>query len=141
MDTSDGRERLRRQVVGTVLDGTDPAAATEAAGFNTAVTHRPSVVVAAENAGDVAAAVRYARDSGLPVAVQATGHGAADPAEGAVLVTTSRMQEVQVDPLRGTARVGAGVRWRSVIDAAGPRLPPVRCRGAGRPAPPASGRS
>ena len=92
MDTSDGRERLRRQVAGTVLDGTDPAAATEAAGFNTAVTHRPSVVVAAENAGDVAAAVRYARESGLPVAVQATGHGAADPVEGAVLVTTSRMQ-------------------------------------------------
>lgn len=120
MDTSDGRERLRRQVAGTVLDGTDPAAATEAAGFNTAVTHRPSVVVAAENAGDVAAAVRYARESGLPVAVQATGHGAADPVEGAVLVTTSRMQEVQVDPRRGTARVGAGVRWRSVIDAAVP---------------------
>ena len=42
MDTSDGRERLRRQVAGTVLDGTDPAAATEAAGFNTAVDPPPA---------------------------------------------------------------------------------------------------
>ncbi len=60
----------------------DPAAITEAAGFNTAVTHRPAVVVAADSAEDVAAAVRLAGDEGLPVAVQATGHGAAAPAEG-----------------------------------------------------------
>ncbi len=120
MHTTDARRRLAHQVTGAVLDGDDPAAAAEAAGFNTAVTHRPSVVVAAERADDVAAAVRYAADAGVPIAVQATGHGATAPVDGAVLVTTTRMQGVQVDPLGGTARVGAGVRWRSVIDAAAP---------------------
>jgi FAD/FMN-containing dehydrogenase len=120
MGTIRTREQLARQVAGAVFDGRDPAAAAEAAGFNTAVTHRPAVVVAASKAGDVAAAVRYANEEGLPVAVQATGHGAAAPADGTVFVSTKRMQEVQVDPVARVARVQAGVRWRQVIDAAVP---------------------
>ena len=117
MHTTGSRERLARQVSGAVLDGSDPVAAAEAAGFNTAVTHSPSVVVAAESADDVAAAVRYAAEVGSRVAVQATGHGAAHAVDGAVLVTTARMQGVRVDPVARSARVEAGVRWRSVIDA------------------------
>ena len=120
MHTTGSRERLARQVSGAVLDGSDPVAAAEAAGFNTAVTHSPSVVVAAESADDVAAAVRYATEVGSRVAVQATGHGAAHAVDGAVLVTTARMQGVRVDPVARSARVEAGVRWRSVIDAAVP---------------------
>ena len=58
MDTSYLRERLAHQVAGEVFDGADPAAAAETAGFNTSVTHRPAVVVAARTAADVAAAVR-----------------------------------------------------------------------------------
>ncbi|WP_377641516.1 FAD-binding oxidoreductase [Oryzobacter terrae] len=120
MHTTSTREGLSRRVSGAVLDGRDPAAAAEAAGFNTAVTHRPSVVVAAETADDVAAAVRHANAVGSAVAVQATGHGAAEPVEDAVLVTTTRMQGVHVDPVSRVARVEAGVRWRAVIDAAVP---------------------
>ncbi|GAA4401140.1 FAD-binding oxidoreductase [Fodinibacter luteus] len=120
MHTTGSRERLAREVVGAVLDGDAPATAAEVSGFNTAVTHRPALVVAAEGAGDVAAAVRHAREVGIPVAVQATGHGAADPVDGAVLVTTARMRGVTVDPHSRTARVEAGARWRSVIDAAVP---------------------
>lgn len=114
------RERLARQVAGAVFDGRDPAAAAETAGFNTAVTHRPAVVVAARSAGDVAAAVSYANEEGLSVAVQATGHGASAPSDGTVFVSTKHMQDVQVDPVARVARVAAGVRWRKVIDAAVP---------------------
>lgn len=120
LGTAHAHERLARRVAGSVLDGQDPAASAEAAGFNTAVTHRPAVVVAAADAGDVAAAVRYAAEEGLPVTVQATGHGAVAPAEGAVFVSTRRLQGVRIDPVARTARVEAGVRWRAVIDAAAP---------------------
>jgi hypothetical protein len=120
MHTSLLRDRLAHQVVGAVLDGDDPAAVAEAAGFNTAVTQRPSVVVAAQAPADVVAAVRFARETGRRVSVQATGHGASSAVEGAVLVTTSRLDDVRVDPVGRTARVGAGVRWRSVIDASVP---------------------
>ena len=113
-------ERLARELDGVVFRGDDPAAADELAAFNTAVTHRPSVVVAARSAADMAAAVRYAADQGLPVSVQATGHGAAQPADGTVLVSTKAMQGVHIDPVARLARVEAGVRWRQVIDAATP---------------------
>lgn len=121
MTTSDMRERLARRVSGAVHDGGDAAAtAIATAGFNTAVTHRPAVVLAADDAADISAAVRFAHEEGLQVAVQATGHGAAASSEGTVFVTTSSMQGVEVDPVARVARVAAGARWRSVIDAAVP---------------------
>ena len=63
-------------------------------------------------------ATRTTRDS--PSRSRPTGHGAAAPADGTVFVSTRRMQGLQVDPVARVARVEAGVRWRSVIDAAVP---------------------
>lgn len=87
------------------------------AGFQTAVRHRPAVVVAAASVQDVVGAVALARDKGLTVAVQATGHGARVSADG-VLITTGRMAGVRVDPVARTASVEAGARWSAVIEQA-----------------------
>lgn len=92
----------------------------ETAAFNLAVRHRPALVVRARCANEVAAAVRFGIATGQPVAVQATGHGATRPVEGGILVTTHRMQELSVDPVTRTARIGAGVKWARVIEAAVP---------------------
>lgn len=116
----DDLDRLRRTVHGTVLAGDDPGTAAEVFAFNTAVTHRPSVVVGAACADDVVAAVRFAIRHRLTLGVQATGHGAARPMRGGLLVTTHRMAEVSVDPVRRTARIGAGAKWAKVIAAAAP---------------------
>ncbi len=116
--TSHDLTALDAQVIGPVLAGADPDAAAETATFNLAVVHSPAVVVGAACAEDVAAAVTWAAERGLPVAVQATGHGAVAPADGAVLITTHRMRAVSIDPARRTARAEAGARWRDVIDAA-----------------------
>ncbi|GAB2704281.1 FAD-binding oxidoreductase [Nocardia thraciensis] len=90
----------------------------ETTGFQTADAHRPALVVGAAHAEDVRAAVEYAARQGLPVAVQATGHGRSVAAEGGVLINTSRMTEVSVDPDARTARVAAGVRAEALIEAA-----------------------
>ena len=45
--------------------------------WNLAVPSRPKAVVRARSAAEIAAAVRYAADHGLRVAVRSTGHGAA----------------------------------------------------------------
>ncbi|MGY1744820.1 FAD-binding oxidoreductase [Blastococcus sp. SYSU D00695] len=111
---------LELAVRGPVLCAGDPGLAAEVAPFTTTHTPAPAVVVGATCAADVAAAVRWAAERGLSVAVQATGHGLVSALTGAVLVTTSRMDEVHVDPAARTARVGAGARWRAVIDAAAP---------------------
>jgi hypothetical protein len=115
-----GLDSLAASVRGPVLAGDDPRAAGEITTFNLAVTHRPAVVVGATSAEDVAAAVTFAAERGLPVAVQSTGHGPVRGADGAVLVTTARMQGVTVDPVRRTAVAAAGARWAEVVGVTAP---------------------
>ena len=109
---------LAAAVRGPVYDGADPRSAEEAATYNLAVQHRPAVVVGATSALDVAAAVSWAAARGMPVAAQATGHGPVTAVEGGMLITTTRLSGVEVDPVRRTAIVGAGVRWAQVNAAA-----------------------
>src|SRR5262249_60655367 len=92
--------------------------------WNLAVDQRPSVVVAAESAADVAQAVRHARAHRMRIAPQGTGHGAAplEPLDGAMLLRTTRMR-----------RGGGG-------PAAPPPPPPARAGGGGRRTPPAGPR-
>jgi FAD/FMN-containing dehydrogenase len=90
----------------------------ELAGYQVAHPHRPDLVVGATTPSDVEAAVRHAADHGLPVAVQSSGHGRGAPLAGGVLISTRRMDGVQVDPVSRTARVAAGARWAQVVAAA-----------------------
>ncbi|MEU1076542.1 MULTISPECIES: FAD-binding oxidoreductase [unclassified Streptomyces] len=106
---------LAAAVRGPVLLPGQDGYARESAGFNTLLEHRPALVVGATGAADVVAAVRFAAGHGLPVAVQATGHGVARAADGAVLVSTRRMTGLRIAPDRGTARLAAGVRWEQVV--------------------------
>src|SRR5690349_15962393 len=90
------------------------------AGFNTATAHRPDLVVRATAPSDVVDAVRLARTTGRTVAVVATGHGAGPTGPGTVLVDTAGLSGVSIDPVAGTATVGAGATWQQVLDAAAP---------------------
>ena len=83
--------------------------------WNLNAGQRPALVVVAEGASDVIAAVRFARELSLGVGVMATGHGVGSPCDGGVLVNTSRMKGVRVDPVARTARVEAGALWADVI--------------------------
>ena len=84
------------------------------AGWNRAVDSCPAVVAVATGPDDVAAAVRYAAESRLPLAVQATGHGTHVAAEGGVLLRTHAMNGVVIDPAQRIARVDAGATWQIV---------------------------
>ena len=86
--------------------------------FNTTVDERPALVVTVRSAADVQAAVRYAAAQGLPVAVQATGHGVTVPADGAVLINTRELTGIEIDEANRTARVEAGVRSGALVAAA-----------------------
>lgn len=88
--------------------------------WNLAVDQPVAAVVEAEDADDVAALVRYAGDNGLSVATQPNGHGATGDTEGAILLRTRRLDDVEVKPERRWARVGAGAPWAKLLAAAGP---------------------
>jgi hypothetical protein len=111
---------LSMAVSGIVAVPDSPEFAEETFAFNAATVHRPAVVLGAADAQDVAAGVKWAADRRLPVSVQSTGHGAESAVDGGLLINTRRLQELQVNPLERTARVGAGVKWRSVLEASVP---------------------
>ena len=108
-------EDLRVQLRGGLLRPGEEDYDTARAAWNLNAHQRPAVVVVAENAADILAAVRFAREEGLGVGVMATGHGVGTPPDGGLLVNTSRMRGVRVDPLARTARVEAGALWKDVI--------------------------
>lgn len=110
--------RLAGRIDGPVLRPGEPGYEAETHTWNLTLRHRPAVAVGATSARDVQAAVAFAADHALPVAVVATGHGAVVPADGALLVTTWRMDDVRVDPAAGVAHIAAGARWQQVVDAA-----------------------
>lgn len=107
---------LQLSVRGPVFTPADPGFAAEVAAFNLSTQHQPDLAFGALDAEDVAAAVRWAAERRMPVSVQSTGHGATNAIEGGLLISTRRMLELSIDPLEKTARVGAGVRWRAVVD-------------------------
>src|SRR3954454_23923035 len=78
--------------------------------WNLAVDQRPAAVALPETAGDVVAVVQFARESGLRVAPQGTGHNASpiDSLDDTVLLKTEHMRGVEVDPAERVARVEAG---------------------------------
>ena len=88
--------------------------------WNLAVDQRPAVVALPETVEDVIAVVDHARVTGLKIAVQGTGHGAAarGSLDGTVLLNMSRLTGVEIDPVAQTAWVAAGTLWIDVIEQA-----------------------
>lgn len=125
-------DELRARCTGPVLTRGEDGFAEEVFAWNTAITHSPDVVVGAATAQDVVEAVRYALSGGVPIAVQATGHGASRPIEAGVLVSTRRLDTVRIDPQTRVATIGAGVTWGAVVAAAaGHGLAPITGSSAG----------
>src|ERR1700754_1670628 len=106
-------DALSRRLAGTLATNGDPMYGRLVTGVNLALTPTPAAVVEALDPRDVLESVRFAASAGLPIAVQATGHGLADTMDGALLVHTGRLDGCLVHP-DGWARVGAGVRWQQV---------------------------
>jgi len=113
-------EELRSLIDGQVFLPDEEGYEPETAGWNLSVEHRPSVVVVPFTPEDIALAVRFAAGESLPVAVQATGHGPALPADGSVFISTRKMKGLGIDVPAESARIDPGVKWESVIQQAGP---------------------
>ena len=118
--TREARRALATQIKGTITTPGDATYDADRAAWNLAVDQHPAAVFRAVDDTDVAAAVRFAAEHGLGVAVQATGHGVARPADDALLLLTEAMDGVQVDAAARTARIEAGAQWGTVLGKAAP---------------------
>lgn len=84
--------------------------------FNLAIDQRPVAVAFPADERDVALLIRMARDRELRIAPQASGHNAAPlgSLDDTMLVNTSGLIGVHVDPVMKRARVGGGAKWEAV---------------------------
>jgi FAD/FMN-containing dehydrogenase len=77
---------------------------------------RPSLIARCSDVADVIAALRFACDHRLPIAVRGGGHSG--PGYGTVdrgvVIDLSMLRGVRVDPAMRTARVEGGARWGDV---------------------------
>src|SRR5919197_1116228 len=78
--------------------------------WNGVIDRRPALIARCIGAADVAAALRYARDHDLVVAVRGGGHGVAGPAvcDDGIVIDLSLMRGVRVDPASRIVHVAGG---------------------------------
>jgi FAD/FMN-containing dehydrogenase len=85
---------------------------------NAAYQRYPRMIVQAADAGDVVAAVQFARDQGLPLAVRSGGHSISGfSSSDSMVLDFSQMKAITIDPERRTARVEPGATWGEVTEA------------------------
>jgi FAD/FMN-containing dehydrogenase len=106
-------DRLSGFVRGPVLGPGDEGYDAARRIWNGAIDRRPACIARCTGVADVVAAVRFARERDLRVAVRSGGHGVGGQAlcDGGLVIDLSPMKGVRVDSVARTARAEAGVLW------------------------------
>jgi FAD/FMN-containing dehydrogenase len=81
--------------------------------WNAMIDRRPSAVLRPRDAADVVAAVNFAREQQLPLAIRGGAHSVAGmgTCDDGIVIDFSSMKRIVVDPRRRTARAEPGVKW------------------------------
>jgi FAD binding domain/Berberine and berberine like len=81
--------------------------------WNGLIDRRPALIARCAGAADVIAAVRFARETALPVSVRGGGHSALgySTCDDGIVIDLSQMRAIRVDPEARTARAEGGATW------------------------------
>jgi FAD/FMN-containing dehydrogenase len=84
--------------------------------WNGAIDRRPRLIARCIGTADVVAAVRFARDHDLEIAIRGGGHNVAGTAvcDDGIVIDLSAMRGVRIDPAARTAWVQGGALWGDV---------------------------
>ncbi|MGH3481212.1 MAG: FAD-binding oxidoreductase, partial [Nocardioidaceae bacterium] len=103
---------FRGEMITADNEGYDDARAV----WNGTVNRRPRLIARCSGTADVVAAVRFARDHDLEIAVRGGGHNVAGTAvcDDGIVIDLSAMRAVSVDSAGRTAQVRSGALWGDV---------------------------
>lgn len=90
--------------------------------YNGMIDKRPGLIARCASVADVIAALNFARENKLPLAVRGGGHNGAGlgTCDGGLVIDLSTMRGVRVDPIRQEVRVEGGAVWGDVDHATHP---------------------
>jgi FAD/FMN-containing dehydrogenase len=102
---------LNRTFTGKLIGSRDGGYESARRVWNGMVDRRPAMIARCAGEDDAVAALAFARERGLPVAVRAGGHNVAGNAvcDGGVVIDLSGLKDIVVDPQRCSAVVAPGV--------------------------------
>ncbi|HEX9122214.1 MAG TPA: FAD-binding oxidoreductase [Actinomycetota bacterium] len=112
-------DRLREQTQGRVAGPGDDDYEEARKVYNAMIDRHPAAVVRCESSGDVIAAVDFARENELDLAIRGGGHSVPGfgTVDDGVVIDLSGMRNVAVDPKARTARAQGGATWGDFNDA------------------------
>ncbi|MGH7725695.1 MAG: FAD-binding oxidoreductase [Candidatus Eiseniibacteriota bacterium] len=101
---------------GRLISADDADYDTARAIWNGAIDRRPRLIARCTGTADVVAAVRFARDHELEIAIRGGGHNVAGTAvcDDGIVIDLSAMRAVRVDVAGRRARVQGGALWGDV---------------------------
>ena len=104
---------LTGDVAGRVITAADPDHDALRAGFNGMIDKKPLAIVRAQTEADAAAAIRFAREYELPLALRSGGHSAPGfgSCDGGIVIDSRDLQQVEIDDEARTIRCGSGLTW------------------------------
>ena len=102
---------LRDAITGRVITPEDAEYDEARAIVYGGIDPRPAVIVRVADAADVAATIRVARETGLPLAVRSGGHSGAGhgTVDGGIVIDVRDLNHLELDPATRTAWAGSGV--------------------------------
>ena len=114
--TDDGISAFRTSFGGQALTPGDPEYDRSRSIWNGAIDRKPAVIAHCSTAAQVADAIRFARSSGLEIAVRGGGHSYAGNSvcEGGLMIHLGTMNSVAVDAAARRAVCGGGATWADV---------------------------
>ena len=106
-------DELRKIHRGTVITREDPGYDEGRRVWNAMIDKRPAAIARCRTAVDVIAAVNFARDTGLRLAVRGGAHNVSGRAtcDDGLVIDFAEMKAIRVDPVARTVRAEPGVRW------------------------------
>ena len=117
MSTTLSTPSLSNVMAGRVIVPADGGWDSARRAFNPAVDQQPVAVAYPVDERDVIAAVRYARERGLRIAPQSTGHNAGPlgSLHDTILMNLRELRDVSIGAAARHVRVGAGATWQQVL--------------------------
>ncbi|WP_439577334.1 FAD-binding oxidoreductase [Elioraea sp.] len=118
----DTLETLRPRLRGDLIGRSDPRYDDTRALYNGMIDKRPLAIARCVNVADVIAAVTFARENGLLLAIRGGGHNGPGlgSCDDGLVIDLSPMKGVRVDPAARTVRVEAGCTQGDVDHATHP---------------------
>src|SRR5690242_6521536 len=115
-------QTFRATLRGTLLQPNDDAYEAARKVYNAMIDKRPALIAQCADVADVIAAVNFARDHHLLLAVRGGGHNGPGlgTCDGGLVIDLGRMKGIRVDPDAWAVRVEGGCVWGDVDHATHP---------------------